>query len=131
MAAFTVFDNVVLTATYAGNQVVVDTAASGFALLIDYTNGDETSLQVQVEVSDDNVTWFLPADGTGSSLAEVLTTTTTGQYRIHVSDIIGLFQAGERYCRVSVKATGGTPDGTVLVRAARVPTYPVPATRAV
>lgn len=105
------------TSYVAGTAFTVD-EHNYVAFLINYTKGDETSLQVQVESSiDGGTTWGVQAsEGTPSS-GEIAvddafrTYTATGKYWLVVSPI----KADQ--VRLSVKSTGGTPTGTVGVTA--------------
>lgn len=88
------------------------------SVLLTWTLGDETSMQVVLETSDD-ATNAITDDIDGAATAGAVTVsplvltytkanyTTTGRIRrrLDVSDV--------RYFRVKAKATGGTPTGTL------------------
>lgn len=92
---------------HARDQIVV---------LVRWTKGDETSLEMKVEFSDtpeftaaynDSVLDIDPATGVALVLAKVYQfTTASGNYKIAIP-------SQGQYFRVSFKATGGTPTGTI------------------
>ena len=119
-----VFNAALLTTAYAGNQSLPIPIAGGKpVLLINYTKGTETSMEVQLEVTSDpdhsdpaNIDYFVPSDKAAASLAEIFTVAATGKYRLQVGDIagIGALDLDETHIRLSVKATGAT-TGTVTI----------------
>lgn len=80
-----------------------------------YTKGDETSLQMKIETSiDSGVTWDQQTveSVTGGTITVTLAErsyTASGNYAGNVTPV----KAG--IMRFSVKATGGTPTGTVTI----------------
>lgn len=108
-----------LTAAY----VYSDVYASGkgrdqIGLLVQYTIGDETSMELVVQFSDTK-DFTVPFDatrlnvaGTGivSALTEVYQWTASAKHAIFLNSA-GLF------FRVGVKATAGTPTGTCAIKA--------------
>lgn len=82
-------------------------------LLLDYTNGDETSCEIKILFSDtiaftdayqDVVT--TTSSGESTIYARNYTMTATGKYRL-------LVPSAGLYWKIQTKATGGTPTGTL------------------
>ena len=98
------------------NLLSMDGSSNAVALEIIYTKGDETSLQVKLEVSNDGGTTYTQqvAESTSSGTVTVALAersfSATGNYALFITPIKGLL------VKISVKATGGTPTGTVGVR---------------
>lgn len=104
-----------LTGSYvAGTDISMD-GHNYAGLIIDYTKGDETSMEVKVEISHDGgTTWFqqVAEEVTSGTVAVSLSErqfTATGKYALQV------YPVRADLIRVSVKATGGTPTGTVAI----------------
>jgi len=101
------------TSSYvAGNVFGIDEHNS-ISLLVRYTKGDETSLQVKVEISSDAGTTYdqetAESVSGGTSTVSLLerSFSATGNYWVIIYPIKG------DIIKVSTKATGGTPTGTV------------------
>lgn len=131
MTVKTVLDNATLTAAYAGNQEVRQMRSAGSIIaFVDYSKGDETSMELQFEMSHDGTNFFVPTTSAGVSLAQILTVTATGKYRVNIplvsdgTEIIGAIGQPEAHYRLSAKATGGTPTGTCTVEILESPAYP-------
>lgn len=97
-------DAAILTGAY-GNQFDIDISLAESALLFfDYTKGDETSMQYKVDVAikdDQGADYWMPL---------VVETTLTGTQSVRIP--VDALLVDEKL-RVSVKATGGTPTGTL------------------
>lgn len=116
-------DVAILTGSYvAGNEITID-EQNAIALLVQYTKGDETSLDIKVEVSiDGGATWFqesaeaVSSGSIATSLA-IREYTATGNYSTVITPIkVAPLDTNDNFygkIRVSFKATGGTPTGTV------------------
>jgi hypothetical protein len=86
-----------------------------------WTQGDETSMSVKVQTSYNGTTWgerpividLGAGDGTGDAEPHQLVFTTANWPNDPA--IAPVFVHGARYVRLMVKATGGTPTGTVQV----------------
>lgn len=82
-----------------------------------YTKGDETSLQVKLEISIDGGATFAQQEtetisgGTITATLAERSYSTTGNYAFTVSPVKG------DQIKISVKMTGGTPTGTVGIQA--------------
>lgn len=104
------------TSSYVAGTVFSVDEQNYLGVLVKYTKGDETSVQVQIETRVNGVWGVQAAEGTPSS-GEIAvddafrTYTATGNYWIVVSPIKA------DAVRVSVKSTGGTPTGTVGIDA--------------
>ena len=110
----------VLTGAYVPGTVITVDEHNFLGINIAYTNGDEDSLDVKIEVSTDGgTTWFQQVTETTTSGAIAVALATrnyiaTGNYattvypiKVPTSDT-----ADKGQVRVSFKATGGTPTGT-------------------
>lgn len=113
----TVRASAVLTAAYVAGTVFSSDEHNTLGVLVDYTKGDETSLEVKIESSIDGGTTYaqqITETATGGSIAVALaerTFTATGKYWV----VVHPFKADT--VKISVKATGGTPTGTVAITA--------------
>jgi len=107
-----------LTNAYVvGTNTVSFERHNSLGIEVSYTKGDETSMQMKVEVSNDGgTTWA----------QETTETTTAGTVAIALAErsysASGVYSTFLRpvragLARISVKATGGTPTGTVAIRA--------------
>src|SRR5262245_19396771 len=87
--------------------------ASQLVYLNNYTKGDETSASVKVEFSADKSTWYQETFSSISSGTDTLTLgehtmSATGKYVLYVPSCMP-------FTRISCKATGGTPTGTMAI----------------
>lgn len=113
----TVRASAALTGSYvAGTAFSVD-EHNFLGILVDYTKGDETSMQLKIESSIDGGTTYgqQVAEATSGgtitpSLAE-RTFSATGKYWVVVHPLKA------DAIKISAKATGGTPTGTLAVSA--------------
>jgi hypothetical protein len=115
-----VFKNVrsaaILTGSYVAGTVLEQThEANQIILLIDFTKGSLTSLEIKVEFSPDNTTFYQEtfqaiSSGTATETLGEHTFTATGKYRIPV-------QIMDRYIKVSAKGTGTVTSSSVTVDA--------------
>ena len=110
------------TASYVAGLSINCLMADNAAIWIDYTKGNETSLEVKVEFSPD---WPSTADGSSTWIQETSSAdalvvhayTASGVYRIALADVV----AGK--VRVSVKGTTGSDFvGSLVVATAQVRT---------
>lgn len=128
-AVYTVKASTALTSSYVAGTIVSTDEANFVGVLLNYAPGDETSIQVKVESTLDDVSAGL---GSGSAWYRQATastsggtiTLTPGEYSITTSGlanptllsfIVNPLKASG--VRISVKATGGTPTGTYSVKA--------------
>jgi len=115
-----IFDGVTLTAVYTGNEVEFSHVGP-LSLAIAYTNGDETSIEIELMMSYDGITYFAPRNSANTDLSEIFqfTATVSGIYNISEfvagGERLGPILIGARFLRVSLKATAGTPTGTASV----------------
>ena len=116
LSTHTVRSSATLTASYVAGTVFTMDQDNYLTLIVDYTKGDETSMQLKIEASFDNSTYAQQvAESTSGgtitvSLAE-RSFSATGKYAIEVQP------TRAKFIKVSVKATGGTPTGTAAITA--------------
>lgn len=113
----TVRSSSTLTSSYVAGTVFSSDEHNTLGILVQYTKGDETSMQMKVESSIDGGTTYgqqtveAAAGGTITpSLAE-RTFSASGNYWVLISP----FKADT--VKISVKATDGTPTGTCALTA--------------
>lgn len=105
------------TSSYVAGTVFSSDEQNCLGVLVKYTKGDETSLEVKIESSVDAGTTYgqqTTEIATGGSIAVALaerTFTATGNYWV----LVNPFKADT--VKISVKATGGTPTGTAGIDA--------------
>lgn len=103
-------DSAILTNSYVAADVrgladsLILTDKNQVLLLVDFTKGSLTSMELKVDFSFDGVTYFQEtsldiSSGTGTVNLFEYTFTATGKYRIAVP-------IKDRYMKVSVKGTG-------------------------
>lgn len=111
-----------LTSSYVAATVFSVDEHNFLGINVKYTKGDETSMQMKVEVSTDGGTTYyqqtaeLASGGTITpSLAE-RTYSATGNYAttIHPIKVPTSVATAKGQIKISFKATGGTPTGTVF-----------------
>ena len=106
-----------LTSAYVASTVFSIDRKNNVGIEVVYTKGDETSASVKVEVSNDSgVTWIQQdaqstSGGTVSESLAVHQFTATGNYALVINPVRA------QLMRVSALATGGTPTGTLGLRA--------------
>jgi hypothetical protein len=117
----TVRASAVLTNAYvAGTLPVSFDHHNALGIEVNYTKGDETSMQLKVEVSNDpavaSPTW---AQQTTETTSSGTITVALGERSFSATGVYSIFLTPMRAAaaRISVKATGGTPTGTVAIRA--------------
>lgn len=103
-----------LTGSYVAGTVVNSIDASQINVLVDWTKGDETSIEVKFEFSPDaETTWYQEVSESISG------TTATASLLEHSMSDDGNYMfelpVSANDFRVSIKATGGTPDGTAAI----------------
>lgn len=110
--------NSALTGSYVTKGGII--SASGYdqmSLIIDFTKGDETSLDFKVQFSDtidftdafERIVTDTDAAGVSSVLDNVFKRTSSGKFEIPIS-------LRGHFVRVQFKATAGTPTGTFNAR---------------
>lgn len=143
MTSTVALNNVTLTSAFSGNQsAAIGVGHGNLVALINYTQDTETSMQLQLEISpntarDSSQVWYLPITSDGTAASQILTTTSGGLFRLHISEIVvggeelGWLVSGERSIRISAQATtpGSTP-GTVTVTLVGNVEYPADTTPA-
>jgi hypothetical protein len=111
------------TSSYVAGTVFSMDEHNYLALEVTYLKGDETSHQIKVECSDDGGTTYYQqvtktTSGGTTDIVPNVYTITAGSYSsgtsLIVIDIVPI-KAG--LIRVSTKATGGTPTGTIGIKA--------------
>lgn len=128
---YTVRSQLVATSSYVAGTVVSagpEGEHNALGILVKYVKGDETSIQIKVESSNDptstasgSVLWYqqLIQSVSGGTVtivpAEYSMTAASAAATQYFTFIINPVK-GQQY-RVSVKATGGTPTGTIGVQA--------------
>lgn len=101
------------TSSYVSGNVFSIDEQNFLGLLVRYTKGDETSLQLKIEISSDGGTTYdqesAESVSGGTSTVSLLERSfaATGNYWIDIYPVKG------DLVRISAKATGGTPTGTV------------------
>lgn len=108
-----------LTDSYVYSSVMGDgKGRDQIAILVKYTKGDETSMELICQFSDTNAFTeaFTPVyeSVAGTGVASVLTH--VKQWTASANNAIFLNSPG-LYFRIGVKATGGTPTGTCAIKA--------------
>lgn len=110
--------NGALTSSYVTQgDIITGAGYEQLVLIIDYTKGDETSLDFKVQYSDtklftdvlDSIVLSTDATGISTVLTNTFTVTATKKFTLPIA-MEGL------YWRFQAKATGGTPTGTINVR---------------
>lgn len=110
-----------LSAAYVAGTIFSIDRKNNVGIEVIYTKGDETSASLKVEVSNDGGTTWIQQDAqstSGGTVSESLAVhqfTATGNYALVVNPVRA------QLMKISVLATGGTPTGTMGVRA--VPTW--------
>lgn len=103
----------VLTGNYVAAKILSSDTHNFAGFQVDYTKGDETSMEMKIEVSNDGGQTYaqqVTESVTGGTITVSLAErkfTASGSYAI----IINPYKASQ--IKVSFKATGGTPTGTV------------------
>jgi hypothetical protein len=106
-----------LTGSYVAGNVFSADEHNTLGLLVQYTKGNETSAEIKIESSiDGGVTYGqeVTENASGGEITETLANrklTASGNYWIVISPI------KSDTIKVSVKATGGTPTGTMAIDA--------------
>lgn len=106
------------TASYVAGTIISTDEHNYAGILVKYTKGDETSIQLKIETSSDDGTTYgqqsaegSPSSGNIAIDSAYRTFTATGNYWITVHPLKA------DTVKISVKSTGGTPTGTVGVDA--------------
>ena len=112
----------VTTSSYVAGTVVGFDEANMIGLEVTYTKGDETSIEIKVESSIDAGTTYAQqvtqstSGGTTTLAPAIYTMTAASAATVQVFTIIITPIKGD-IIKVSTKATGGTPTGTVGIKA--------------
>lgn len=102
-----------LTSSYVAYTALNTGESNQLNLYITYVKGDETSLDIKVEVSPDQAAWFqLPTESADSGVITV--TAATWKFTASVTTVIQI-PCTFNHAKISVKATGGTPTGTLAL----------------
>lgn len=113
----TVRASATLTGSYVAGTVFSVDEHNFLGINVVYTNGDETSMELKVEVSNDGGSTYFQrivsstSGGTTTNTLNEQEFTATGNYALTVHPIQG------QLVKISVKATGGTPTGTAAITA--------------
>lgn len=105
------------TASYVAGTVFSTDEHNFLGIFVEYTKGDETSLQLKIESSIDGGATYAQQTAEATSGGTVTVTLAertfvgTGNYWVIVTPIKAY------QIKISVKTTAGTPTGTVGVRA--------------
>lgn len=115
-----------ITTAFAGQQAEMELKARGqIAAYVDYTSGNETTIDLQVEMSPDvDYPVTNPATGTDYYIASTVDATSNVFGTVFVFNSAGKFRLPlpllhqERMLRISIKRTGGTDvgSGSVSIR---------------
>lgn len=106
----------ILTDSYVAGTVLDSTHEyNQLTLLVDFTKGSLTSLEVKVEFSPDNSAYYQEtaqsvSSGTATETVLEHTFTATGKYRIPI-------QINDRYIKVSAKGTGTVTNSSAAIDA--------------
>ena len=106
-----------LTSSYKDTTGWVQVSNSGWAtFLIAWTQGDETSIQAAIDITSGGVTCRYPMESPSAGV----TTSKPNAWTFAKADWTGLnppvaAKVGVALARLLVKATGGTPTGSVTV----------------
>jgi hypothetical protein len=106
-----------ITGSYVAGTIFSTDEHNFLGILVEYTKGDESTLQIKVESSIDGGTTYgqqTAEVATGGAIATTLaerTLTGTGNYWIVINPIKA------DTIKISSKATGGTPTGTSKITA--------------
>lgn len=116
----------VLTAVYVAGTIVSNDEANALCLEIIYTKGNETSIQVKVEGTNDTTpasgsNWYQQvtqsaAGGTVTVTPAIYSMTAASAAAVQKWTLIINPVKGSGF-RISVQATGGTPTGTYSIQA--------------
>lgn len=106
----------VLTSSYVAGTLISSDTQNFLGVMLSYTKGDETSCEVKIEVSlDGGVTFFQQDVETPDATGKIALTqgyrqlTATGNYAVTI------YPMKADQIKISAKATGGTPTGTLAV----------------
>lgn len=118
---FVIRDTTVLTGSYVAGTVASFDEHNGVGLEITYIKGDETSLQIKVEDSIDGGTTYgqevakSTSGGTTTVVPNEYSFTAASMASTQIMNILITPVKGD-HIKVSAKATGGTPTGTLKIR---------------
>lgn len=125
-SAQVIANGVTLTDTYQAATVMSIDEHNFLGLLVKYTKGDETTMELKVEVSvDGGTTWYRqtvesPTGGSIAVTAAERVYTGTGNYATNITPLkVPMTPTGSAkgQIRVSYKGTGSTPTGTLTLTA--------------
>lgn len=103
----------VLTGSYVAYDALNTGENNQLNLYVTYVKGDETSLDIKVEASPTQAAWYqLPTESAESGVITV----TPAVWRLTASATTILqIPCVFNHARISVKAVGGTPTGTLAL----------------
>ena len=104
------------SAMVAGTVLTNSALEDEIIILADFTKGSLTSLQIQIEFSPDNSTWYQEvgtaySGGTTTCVANVYSLSATGKYRITPIKI------KDRYIRISALGVGNGTGSSLKIDA--------------
>lgn len=112
----TVRDAAILTNSYVAGTVLSETNVyNQLILLVDFTIGSLTSLQIKVETSNDGTTYYQEtalstSGGTTTATVNEYSFSATGKYRIPI-------EINDRYIKISAKGTGTVTSSSCAITA--------------
>ena len=106
----------VLTGAYVAATEFSMAQDNFLSILVDFTKGDETTLEMKIEASPDGTTFGRQV---GEATTGGTTTVTLNERAFGATGIysVEVYPIRAKTVKVSVKATGGTPTGTVALTA--------------
>lgn len=105
------------TSSYVAGTVFSMDTQNYVGISVVYSKGDETSLQVKVEFSFDGGTTYTQTAAESTSGGTITGSLAERSYAATGNYLIVINPIKADTCKISVKATGGTPTGTVGVKA--------------
>lgn len=113
---FIVRASAVLTGSYVAGTVFSMSNHNAIGLEVSYTKGDETSTQLKIEVSNDGGTTYAQSATETTSGGTI--TMALGERSFSATGVYSVltYPVRARLVKVSVKATGGTPTGTIAIK---------------
>lgn len=106
-----------LTGAYVAGNVFSMSRENFLGIEVNYTKGDETSMQLKIEVSNDGGITF--AQQAAESVSGGTITVNLAERSFSASGVYALavYPIKAERVRISVKATGGTPTGACAIKA--------------
>lgn len=116
----------VLTSSYVAGAIISGGEYNALCLLVTYVKGDETSIQVKVEATNDSIpasgsNWYqqvtLSTSGGTVTLTPAIYSMTAASAAATQKWTVIVNPVKAQGYRVSWQATGGTPTGTIGIQA--------------